>query len=437
LKKKNNDIITEKFITKFISELGNSILYNTNSMNLQLLREIQHVENTENIVSKIKPVLSKLREMKEDLEPLLTVDIFSKNVCFAALIYKNKDVYRLIRKTTKINDDDIDTYLLDYINIITNKMSGGNDSFFSLNIFNKLWGQKKNVPWYFVLSLLSILWSSYVLHYSSIEFVNHIENNTAAKFIKNTFSNTNQDFFKCNIEYNEKEQFYLDILKKTKFLDEDKIDIIAKVFNRHRCLLEKPTIFKENLFFHKMKIPKEIGAPKPQINNFMENVDTSSSSKSLQMVSNPSLHLTLYNRNENKENEQILHYLKASISQSSEHISYDDSIRYITSSVIYTPINMDKDEGQKKKKDFAIDVLTNDLFPHCKTKFEKIYLLGHMTNKIIRCALGECPPDDRDSYSNKRVELTGTLLNNLFRNYFNKVVKDIQKQVIREINNGS
>ena len=38
---------------------------------------------------------------------------------------------------------------------------------------------------------------------------------------------------------------------------------------------------------------------------------------------------------------------------------------------------------------------------------------------------------------NKRVELTGTLLNNLFRNYFNKLVKEMQKQVVREINTGS
>jgi len=60
-----------------------------------------------------------------------------------------------------------------------------------------------------------------------------------------------------------------------------------------------------------------------------------------------------------------------------------------------------------------------------------------MTNKLIKCFCGMEQQTNRDSYENKRVELTGTLLNNLFRNYFNKVVKDIQKQVIREINNGS
>jgi len=51
--------------------------------------------------------------------------------------------------------------------------------------------------------------------------------------------------------------------------------------------------------------------------------------------------------------------------------------------------------------------------------------------------MGWLPPDDRDSYLNKRIELTGTLLNNLFRNYFNKLVKEMQKQIVREINNGS
>ena len=138
-----------------------------------------------------------------------------------------------------------------------------------------------------------------------------------------------------------------------------------------------------------------------------------------------------------ESNKDILNYLKASILHASEYIDVEESIKYITSAVIYTPINMDKEEGQKKKREFAIDVLTNDLFPNCKLPIERIYLLGYMTYKIIRSALGITPSDDRDAYQNKRIELTGTLLNNLFRNYFNKVVKDIQKQVIREINNGS
>ena len=60
-----------------------------------------------------------------------------------------------------------------------------------------------------------------------------------------------------------------------------------------------------------------------------------------------------------------------------------------------------------------------------------------MTNKLLRCSFEWIQPDDRDSYLNKRIDLTGTLLNNLYRNYFNKLVKDMQKQIVREINTGS
>ena len=139
----------------------------------------------------------------------------------------------------------------------------------------------------------------------------------------------------------------------------------------------------------------------------------------------------------NDKSKKMMNFLKGCIYSTHDYIDFDICIQYIKNSVIYTPINMTKDEGEKKKIDFTNDILNNDLFPNCKTKKEKICLLGLMTNHIISCFLGFRKPDDRDSYENKRIELTGCLLNNLFRNYFNKVVKDIQKQVIREINNGS
>jgi len=144
-------------------------------------------------------------------------------------------------------------------------------------------------------------------------------------------------------------------------------------------------------------------------------------------------YITLNNENE----KDILNYLKESIHQACTYNDYDSCIQYIISSVTYTPINMDKEEGFNKKMEFTMDVLSNDLFPHCREKIEKVYLLGYMTKCLIESALDNRQQTDRDSYLNKRVELTGTLLNNLFRNYFNKVVKDIQKQIIREINNGS
>jgi len=138
-----------------------------------------------------------------------------------------------------------------------------------------------------------------------------------------------------------------------------------------------------------------------------------------------------------KKQLDLLQCLQASMIDANKYMTQEDALRHITSSVAFTPINMDKDTGARKKREFALDVLNNDLFPHCQTVSQKLYLLGYMAKKLLQTSLGWIPPDDRDSYLNKRIELTGTLLNNLFRNYFNKLVKEMQKQIVREINTGS
>jgi len=136
-------------------------------------------------------------------------------------------------------------------------------------------------------------------------------------------------------------------------------------------------------------------------------------------------------------NKNMLSALQASIIEANKHLTQEECIRFITSFAMYTPINMDKETGIKKKQEFTMDILNNDLFPHCQNAVQKVYFLGYMTNRILQASFEMVPQDDRDSYINKRVDLTGSLLNNLFRNYFNKLVKDMEKQVIREINNGS
>ena len=134
---------------------------------------------------------------------------------------------------------------------------------------------------------------------------------------------------------------------------------------------------------------------------------------------------------------ELLDFLQASIIDANKYMTQEDAMRHITASVAYMPVGMDKETGAKKKREFAQEVLENDLFPHCATPSQKLILLGYMAKKLIQTSKRLIPLDDRDSYVNKRIELTGTLLNNLFRNYFNKLVKEMQKQVVREINGGS
>ena len=144
----------------------------------------------------------------------------------------------------------------------------------------------------------------------------------------------------------------------------------------------------------------------------------------------------LLNINDNK-NKQLLEALQASVIEADKYLTQEECIKYITNFAMYTPINMDKETGSRKKHEFTLDILNNDLFPHCHNMEQKIYFLGYMTNRLLLAYFEIIKQDDRDSYINKRVDGTGTLLNNLYRNYFNKLVKDMEKQVIREINTGS
>lgn len=142
------------------------------------------------------------------------------------------------------------------------------------------------------------------------------------------------------------------------------------------------------------------------------------------------------------KNAKLLEYLEASIEDAKPFLKNKDTIQedafeHVMSAVAYNPYITEKGPGPMKKKEYTLELFQNDFFPHCKTMQQKLYLLGFMANRLIRTALGWNPTDDRDSYLNKRIELTGSLLNNLFRNHYIRFVKDMEKQVLREINLGS
>ena len=135
--------------------------------------------------------------------------------------------------------------------------------------------------------------------------------------------------------------------------------------------------------------------------------------------------------------KDMCNMLQASIIEANKYLTREDAVRYITGFAMYTPINMDRETGIRKKHEFTLDILNNDLYPHCSSLEQKIYFMGFVANKAMQAFFELIPQDDRDSYVNKRIDLTGASLNNLFRNYFNKLVKDMEKQILKEINTGS
>lgn len=141
---------------------------------------------------------------------------------------------------------------------------------------------------------------------------------------------------------------------------------------------------------------------------------------------------------ENEQYNEMLENLQASIIDANKYMTYESAIKLFTSNVSYTSAEkVNREIAIMRKQNFALEVLQNDLFPHCQTLKQKLYYLGYMTYKLMLARFGFIKEDDRDSYLNKRIDLTGTSLNNLFRNLFNRLVKDIEKQVIKEIKTGS
>ena len=187
---------------------------------------------------------------------------------------------------------------------------------------------------------------------------------------------------------------------------------------------------------------------------------------------------------EDDKQSEILEFLHASVVDSKTIVTQEDAIKHIMSMVSYVPMmamtalnggaggkfhantkdsaaaassaantiggasavlsSLDEERkkewaayGYKKKWEFTTELLNNDVLPHCRNLQQKLYMLGYMARRIIYISKGWIKPDNRDSYVNKRIDLPGTSLNNLFRIYYHRMTKDMIKATNKEIKQGT
>jgi DNA-directed RNA polymerase II subunit RPB2 len=94
-------------------------------------------------------------------------------------------------------------------------------------------------------------------------------------------------------------------------------------------------------------------------------------------------------------------------------------------------------EEEEDKLSYTYNSLIKHLFPHLgNSEKKKAYYLGLMTNKLLQNVLGKTAPDNRDSFINKRIETSGDLLKSLFRNNFNKMVKEMKGAIEKDFKSG-
>jgi DNA-directed RNA polymerase II subunit RPB2 len=119
-------------------------------------------------------------------------------------------------------------------------------------------------------------------------------------------------------------------------------------------------------------------------------------------------------------NTKMLEFLRYSVIDSHDVYSQEEALAYIAKYVEYNSLDRLK------------YTLVNDLFPNVGHNFKnKALFLGHIVSKIVRVALGASQETDRDNFQYKRVDISGFLLANLFRDYYNQFRNVVRNNIDR------
>ena len=125
-----------------------------------------------------------------------------------------------------------------------------------------------------------------------------------------------------------------------------------------------------------------------------------------------------------EKNESLLDYFIPSIHDTHEILNQHSALHYI------------KTFTKGKTLHHSLEILSNYLFPQFgeQNYIQKAYFLGHMTFSLLKVFLNMELPTDRDSFSFKRIEVTGNLIYDLFNEYFTLYQKQIFLNIDKDIN---
>lgn len=113
----------------------------------------------------------------------------------------------------------------------------------------------------------------------------------------------------------------------------------------------------------------------------------------------------------------------------------DDALQYIADRLVL-PHQKFTNEDEKKK--YTLGLLDRYLFPHI-VDYEtgvltnKARYLGYMIHKLLEGKLERIRPDDRDDIGNKRIDLAGVLMSQIFRFAMTTFLDNMKKNINKEL----
>ena len=118
-------------------------------------------------------------------------------------------------------------------------------------------------------------------------------------------------------------------------------------------------------------------------------------------------------------------------------MTQDDAIDYLTTKmrILKKYTDTDQDVKHAQKRMHLLSLLQDNFLPHVEgRRIYKSYYLCYMINRLLNCVLGRVPIDDRDSYVNKRIDLPGNLIEELFKQHYKKMLNECNR-IFKKRNN--
>lgn len=117
-------------------------------------------------------------------------------------------------------------------------------------------------------------------------------------------------------------------------------------------------------------------------------------------------------------------------------MTQNDALLFIGNHLNYN-INYLMEEGEnvetinnERRLAHIAGILTRDFLPHLgNDNYKKALFLGYMVRYLVECYTGKRNYDNRDNIQNKRVDLAGPLLTQIFRTQFLNLVRDIKIEI--------
>jgi DNA-directed RNA polymerase II subunit RPB2 len=121
----------------------------------------------------------------------------------------------------------------------------------------------------------------------------------------------------------------------------------------------------------------------------------------------------------------------------------EDAIDYLISKlkVVKKVFDTNQQTRLEQKRLHLMNLFKQSLLPHITSRYdnnpyrEKCFYIGYMINKLLNVQLGRKPVDNRDSYTNKRVDNIGDLLHEILLQQYNNIISECNKQFTARMGN--